>query len=64
MTAVEYLKPLIEFPSVSSVSNVDVSRWVESTLQQLGCETEWLTYTDENGIEKSVRFRANRTDWH
>lgn len=52
MNSVDYLKPLIEFPSVSSTSNSDVSRWVEEKLKRLGCETEWLAYTDENGIEK------------
>ena len=53
MQSVLFLNDLIPFPSVSSESNVDVSRWVESNLKSLGFETEWLEYTDENGMVKA-----------
>lgn len=53
MRSIEFLSQLISFPSVSSDSNVDISRCVEHHLQSLGFETEWLEYTDPNGISKA-----------
>ena len=44
---------MVAFPSVSSTTNVDVSRWVENQLQLRGFETEWIAYTDSNGIAKA-----------
>ncbi|GAB5442120.1 MAG: M20 family metallopeptidase [Fuerstiella sp.] len=52
MLNVALLEELIRFPSVSNVSNVDVSRWTETRLQSLGFRTEWLEYTDDEGITK------------
>lgn len=53
MKSVEYLKELIPFPSVSCDSNVDVSRWVEGCLWNLGFETEWIEYQDASGVTKA-----------
>ena len=53
MRSAEILHDLIPFSSVSSVSNVDVSRWVETQLKSLGFQTEWLEYKDENGVPKA-----------
>ena len=52
MKSIEYLKPLIAYPSVSCTSNEAVSRWVEHELRSLGFETEWLTYIDAMGETK------------
>ncbi|MEZ6129715.1 MAG: M20 family metallopeptidase [Planctomycetaceae bacterium] len=52
MNSLTFLKQLIPFPSVSCDSNADVSRWVEQTLQSLGFTTEWLEYTDAEGVTK------------
>ncbi|MDG1894528.1 MAG: M20 family metallopeptidase, partial [Fuerstiella sp.] len=53
MRSIEYLNELIPFPSVSRTSNVDVSRWVDQRLQELGFQTEWLEYNDATGLTKS-----------
>lgn len=53
MQSAQFLNQLISFPSVSSTSNVDVSRWVEGELSSLGFETEWLEYLDPNGVSKA-----------
>jgi acetylornithine deacetylase len=53
MKSLEYLKQLIRFPSVSCDSNLEVSRWVEQTLQKLDFETEWIEYQDRNGVAKA-----------
>jgi len=53
MHSTSLLRQLVGFPSVSSTSNVDVSRWVEGQLRRLGFRTEWLEYTDTAGIEKA-----------
>ncbi|MCH2212590.1 MAG: M20 family metallopeptidase [Fuerstiella sp.] len=52
MSAVNLLKQLIEFPSVSTATNEPVSAFAESQLQRLGFETERLTYTDPAGVVK------------
>jgi len=52
MSAVELLKQLIAFPSVSSATNDYVSEFTESQLVRLGFETERLTYTDSSDILK------------
>lgn len=52
MQSLDYLKQLIPFSSVSNTSNVEVSRWAETTLQELGFETEWMEYTDPEGLQK------------
>lgn len=53
MNSLAFLNQLIPFPSVSSVSNADVSRWAEQQLQALGFRTEWLEYTDPFGVTKT-----------
>lgn len=53
MRAVDYLKELIPFPSVSSESNSDISDCVAKWLVQLGFDTERLNYEDINGVRKS-----------
>ncbi len=53
MQAVDYLKELIPFPTVSSESNSDISDQVARWLAQLGFETERLDYFDANGVRKS-----------
>ena len=53
MQAVDYLKELIPFPTVSSESNSDISDQVARWLAQLGFETERVDYLDANGVRKS-----------
>ncbi len=52
MNALEYTKPLVEFASVSSRSNADLSNHLEGVLQSLGFVTERLEYTDAAGVLK------------
>ncbi|MEP3480348.1 MAG: M20 family metallopeptidase [Fuerstiella sp.] len=47
------LKALIQFPTVSTTSNTECCRWIEKRLEQLGFETEFLSYTDQWGEQKS-----------
>ena len=53
MQALEYLRELIAFPSVSSESNVAVTDQAERWLRQLGFDTERVHYTDACGVLKS-----------
>ncbi len=53
MQAIDYLKELIAFPSVSSESNSDITDCVAAWLLRLGFDTERIDYCDENGIRKS-----------
>lgn len=53
MTALEYTRKLVEFESTSSLSNVPISDYVESTLKTLGFVTERLEYDDANGVRKA-----------
>lgn len=50
--AVETLQRLISFPSVSRVSNRDISDHVSGLLRDRGFIVEETTYVDRNGIEK------------
>ncbi|TWU24277.1 Acetylornithine deacetylase [Novipirellula galeiformis] len=50
---VDTLSRLIAFPSVSSVSNVEVTECVAEMLRSLGFETEVTTYVDFRGVEKA-----------
>ncbi|MEY3458081.1 MAG: Acetylornithine deacetylase [Planctomycetota bacterium] len=52
MQALDYLKELISFPSVSTDSNAAITDHAQLRLQQLGFETERLNYIDENGVQK------------
>lgn len=47
------LKSLIQFPTVSTTSNTECCRWIEKRLEELGFETEFLSYTDKLGEQKS-----------
>lgn len=47
------LKALIQFPTISTTSNSDCCRWIEQRLRNLGFETEWLSYIDDLGVEKT-----------
>jgi len=51
--ALEYAQRLIEFDSVSSVSNVAVTDYVEEVLRGFGCQIERLEYDDANGVRKA-----------
>ncbi|HUG18012.1 MAG TPA: M20 family metallopeptidase [Planctomycetaceae bacterium] len=52
MNAVEYLKQLIPFPSVSNTSNAAISNRVAEMLTELQFEVERLEYDDPNGVRK------------
>ncbi|TWU34974.1 M20 family metallopeptidase [Novipirellula artificiosorum] len=51
--AIELLKPLVAYPSVSSSSNVALTGFVAAQLQTLGFDVEITTYRDPAGIEKA-----------
>ena len=52
MQALDYLKQLISFPSVSTESNAAVTDQAQLWLQQLGFETERVNYVDDHGVQK------------
>lgn len=52
MPAQTLLAELIAFPSISSSSNVDVSRFLSHRLAAIGFEIEEVPYSDASGIEK------------
>ncbi len=52
-TAAELTRRLVEIPSVSSQSNLPVSRVVESMLAHLGCEIEFQEFLDPSGVPKA-----------
>lgn len=52
MNVAELLADLIGFPSVSSQSNVDVTRHLAGLLVSLNFEVEEVPYTDRHGVEK------------
>jgi len=56
---IDVLRHLIEFPSVSSVSNDDISQWVAGRLQDLGFQVERTEYLDEYQVNK-VNLVARR----
>lgn len=53
MQAIDYLKDLIPFPTVSSESNSDISDRITEWLANLGFDTERVDYLDKNGVRKS-----------
>lgn len=53
MDSVAYLRELVEFPSVSSTSNTQVTDHIERHLGRLGFETERVEYSDARGVPKS-----------
>jgi acetylornithine deacetylase len=52
MNALEYAQELIRRRSTSVLSNLEVSDYVEQTLQALGFETERIEYEDARGMLK------------
>jgi acetylornithine deacetylase len=52
-SALEYACRLIEFDSISSVSNVAVTDYVQQVLEGFGCEVERLEYDDARGVRKA-----------
>jgi len=52
MHALDYTKDLVAFGSVSSLSNADVSDYVERALQKLEFDTERIEYNDAAGVRK------------
>lgn len=52
-TPVKIASELIEFDSVSSVSNVSITDCLEERLKRLRFETERINYDDERGVAKS-----------
>ena len=53
MDALDYARDLIAFDSISPVSNLAVTDYVEEKLRRLGFETERLEYNDANGVRKA-----------
>ena len=53
MQAIDYLKELIPFPTVSSESNSDITDRLAEWLVRLGFDTERINYCDESGVQKS-----------
>jgi acetylornithine deacetylase len=53
MNALDYARDLIAFDSVSAVSNVAVTDYIEEALRRLGCEIERLEYDDAQGVRKA-----------
>ena len=51
--ALTYAQRLVEFNSVSRVSNVAVTDDVEQILRGFGCEVERVEYDDANGVRKA-----------
>lgn len=54
MNALDYARDLIAFDSVSAVSNVAVTDYIEAALRRLGCEIERLEYDDAQGVRKAT----------
>ncbi|MBT5020032.1 M20 family metallopeptidase [bacterium] len=52
-TALEYTQSMVEFDSVSSKSNVDVTNQIQDWLRELNCEIERVDYVDNKGVPKS-----------
>lgn len=53
MSALDYAQSLIEFDSVSSQSNVDVTNYVEDLLKRLEFDVERIEYDDARGVRKA-----------
>jgi acetylornithine deacetylase len=53
MNALDYVRDLVSFGSISSVSNVDVCDRLERVLKSLDFETERIDYVDAAGVKKS-----------
>ena len=53
MDALQYARELVAFESTSSLSNVEVTDYVEAALVRLGFATERIDFVDDNGVAKS-----------
>lgn len=62
MNEVEYASRLIEFDSVSSRSNANISQYAERTLQSLGFETEKVEYAIDSVTKVNVVGRKGSGD--
>ncbi|MGF1579392.1 MAG: M20 family metallopeptidase [Gemmataceae bacterium] len=52
MDALAYNQKLVAYESTSSLSNKDISDYLEDVLRSFDFATERVTYRDENGVEK------------
>ena len=52
MTALEYTRDLVAFPTVSTSSNTAICTYLEDVMKRLGFGTERITYLDAEGVEK------------
>ena len=52
MTAREYTRDLVAFPTVSTSSNTAICTYLEDVMKRLGFGTERITYLDAEGVEK------------
>ena len=52
-SALALLQRLIAFPSVSSVSNLEITDWCAATLTQLGFSLSRTEYDDDHGVRKA-----------
>ncbi len=52
MNALQHTHQLVQFPTVSNVSNAAICAYLESVLRSLGFELERLEYTDFAGVRK------------
>lgn len=52
MNAIQYTKKLVQFPTVSSVSNLSICDYLEEALRELGFVTERIEYADPAGVSK------------
>ena len=53
MTALEYTRDLVRFPSVSNVSNTSICDYLETALKRLGFDTERIDYRDASRVRKA-----------
>jgi acetylornithine deacetylase len=52
MNAVRHTRELVQFPTVSNVSNASICDYLEGVLKRLGFATERVEYTDPAGVPK------------
>lgn len=53
MAALEYLRKLVSFESTSSLSNIEITNYVEHLLKGFGFFTERIEYDDPQGVRKA-----------
>lgn len=52
MNALQYTRELVQYPTVSSVSNVAICDYLEDVLNRMGFVTERVEYADSAGVPK------------